>query len=405
MNIPKLTIVQGAATAFTMDAYGGAFTGSETITGVITRGDGQAALLSPTLAWDDYTEGTVTLTVGETDFDTLTPGPYLLLVKANSVLILVAAVALLPNVGIGTPTRALTTPAEAVGLVPSLATSQDDFNVLPLVLEASTRRIEEHCRRKLLLSDYDRLYVPNRCAAVILDSRPVPIISRCQTALGSGIEIRYTGSAQQATVAVAPTSTDVLTIATLTLKSVSSGVATTTTLTMSNYTTVSALVTAIGAVSGWTAETDYGTRAASELFGTPGVYGAKDAAFVIPLYSQQIEQYTLDTRRGRLEFDPGIFNTSSYLPDDVRQVAVRVTYRAGYAYLTADIAAGYEPVPADLKLACVLVTQAMSKGGQVQVSGIKSQTVKDRSYTVNDQATAIPSVAQSILASYMDGYA
>lgn len=401
MNLFSLTATQGADIAYTIDASGGSFTGSETLAAVVTRGDGQASLLSVTPTWSDSTDGEVTLTLTTANLATLTPGSYLVLVKADSTLMAVGRLSVLPNVGVGTPTRALATPAEAIGLLPSLGSDQDDYNVLPFILEAATKKCEEYCGRKLVLSAFDRLYTLNQNAAIILHSRPVPVISRCQTALGTGLEIRYTGSAQQATVTVAPTTPDVLTISSLTLKSVSSGVETSTTLTISNYATITALETAIEAVSGWTAETDYGTRAATELFGTPGVFGAKDAACVLPLYMQQVPAYLVDSDRGRLEFDPAIFDTSSYLPNDTRQVAVRVTYRAGYAYLTADITAGYEPVPADLKIACVMSARAMLDASDMTTL-VKSQTVKDRSYTLNDKAIAIPSVAESILASYMD---
>jgi hypothetical protein len=401
VNLFQITAVQGTDHAFTVDASGGTFIGSEALTAVVTRGDGQAALLSLTPAWSDATEGQATLSLSTANLATLTPGPYLVLVKADAVLIAIGQLAVVPNVGVGTPARALVTPAEAIGLIPALATDQDGFNMLPFVLEAATRRCEEYCGRELVLSSFDRLYSLNQNSAIILHSRPVPVVSRCQTALGVGIEIRYTGAAEQATVTVAPTTPDVLTVSALTLKSVASGVETTTTLTLSTYVTIADLVAAIVAVTGWTASTFYGTTATTELFGTPGIFGAKAATVTIPIYSQQVYQYFVDTFRGRIEFDPGILSTSSYLPNDFRQYGVRIAYRAGFAYLAADLTAGYAPAPADLKIACVMTARALLDSAD-QTGLVKSQTVKDRSYTVNTEAVAIPPVAASILASYMD---
>lgn len=63
-----LTLLDDTATAIT-----GSFTGSESLSAEVWRGDDTAALFSPTVTWLSATNGTVTLAVSASDSGTLTP--------------------------------------------------------------------------------------------------------------------------------------------------------------------------------------------------------------------------------------------------------------------------------------------------------------------------------------------
>jgi hypothetical protein len=78
---------------------------------------------------------------------------------------------------------------------------------------------------------------------------------------------------------------------------------------------------------------------------------------------------------------------------------VRIVYRGGYAIEAADIAAGYEPPPGDLKKATVMTARSIQESA-LTASPVIQQSVQGRSYSKTGASGVIPTEAMSILNNY-----
>lgn len=113
-----------------------------------------------------------------------------------------------------------------------------------------------------------------------------------------------------------------------------------------------------------------------------------------------VTNYTLDGQEGVITL---AWNWRPAFASGWDETTIRAVYRAGYAYLQADLALGYEAVPADLKRACAMVANAMMSetdfvgpvfGQSINRSGVS------QSYQLRGDTSVIPKSAQVIL----DGY-
>lgn len=182
MAIPVFRAYQGNDAVFTATLSSSvAFTGSETMTTVLTRGDTQASLATFATTWNDPAAKTIDITMSGASLATLPPDSYLLIASqtGNTATFVVGVLNVLPNAGGVGGVRSLCTVPQALIMVPELLTYQAHFDQLPGTLEQATTACETYCRRKLLLTDFDRLYsrpfAGNR--EIRLDSRPVAVIT------------------------------------------------------------------------------------------------------------------------------------------------------------------------------------------------------------------------------------
>jgi hypothetical protein len=99
-----------------------------------------------------------------------------------------------------------------------------------------------------------------------------------------------------------------------------------------------------------------------------------------------IDEWDLEPQTGQLRVEPttGI----SYSSNGPSGRLIRVVYRAGYAVEQADLDLGRESVPGPLRKACAMVARTLQE--QALTAGpIKTQTVRDRSYTKTESPMAV----------------
>ncbi len=282
--------------------------------------------------------------------------------------------------------------------------TQDQIDFLPFALRSATRAIETYCQRPLVMDSYDHILRPNNSIKLRLRARPIVEVSRVASTLMAGLVITYTGSAQTASVQTITGSPTSMAVVTLTFSSTIAGVTTTSAINVTTYATFDLLAAAINALGGgWgaTVGNQMGSWSTGEAFGNPGVRGSVMEALDLNVYSRPLGQYQVDPDRGTIElgeFIPG--GTLIVNPRverwDTRRWGVRCTYRAGYAVTAADIALGYYSVPEDLQAACVMTCYAIMESAPM-AGPVKSQSVKDRSYTLKDSHNVIPDAASATL--------
>lgn len=277
-----------------------------------------------------------------------------------------------------------------------------------------------------MLTTFDKLYRPGRTRRIYLETWPVATVTSVTTDLISTMNVTNaaTNGVSIATVSMGragiwnqpyvPTS--------LTFTTVASGVPTVQVLQFADYATVQALSVAIGQLgNGWSVITNpggYGPMQVmnwppSRLFFAMGTFGAIGAQVQILAYLNDLTLYDVHSERGYIELNENIAEAYRYADraygqgfgwswssaTESRNANVRVQYRAGYAVAQADVAAGYEPVQDDLKMACVLTAQAILATAPM-VGEVQSQSVDGRSYTLRQDASIIPKSARVLCNGY-----
>lgn len=410
----ELRAIQGEGTVATVTFDDGAFQGTESLTATIGVGDAQAAILTLVPTWTAgqttgaYSQADVAL--ASTQTLALPWGVYnaqVSLADASSALAY-GWLTIYPGPG-GTAVpywRSLASVATAVGYLPDLAQNKQD--ALPHALAAATRAIEAYVQRPLVLDSYDHFVRPQNTSRLRLRARPVVELTRCASGLNSAVQVTNT-TATAATVNFVTTNPASLGVKSLVFTSTLSGVATTQTITVASYGTISLLTSAINALgNGWSATTasTVSDQASSEIIGTPGARDARTGTVDLFIASQPLSQYWLDPDHGTVEINQGfagngLVGNPRLERADSRNWGIRVTYRAGYAYLKADSDLGYYVVPEDLAAACITTANSILETAPIQAA-VKSQTVKDRSYVLRDNPAVIPDVAKTILARYLE---
>lgn len=393
------------------------FTGSPALTAVVWAGADQAAAATLTPTWVSATAGTISFVLSGATSATIPAGFYEVVISLDDDSQVLRRFYLDLSFAPGTSTyRSLARLSDCQALLPAFFSSGQSLDALPVALEAATVTIENYCGRILALTTFDKLYRPGRTRKIQLDAWPVPILTRLQTDLASVLTIGCNFTTNQiATVQLTASSQSSNTLATLIFNRIASGSLTTTTLTASTYTTVADLVTAINALGGgWyaTSSAPYSTWAVSEINANPGTYGVQDG-LGLQAFVRDIGEYSLDPATGIIELTenrPQAFRYSDrsygngygwFGAGDPRTANVRARYRAGYATAAADITAGYEPVPMDLRAACVMTTQAIIEAAPA-AGPVREQSVKDRSYKLHDGFGSIPESAKLILGKYIN---
>lgn len=400
--------IQGGDTAFVVDVSGGTWTGTETLTCAIHKGDGQAAWATLTPTWDtDFVDGLIDVTVPSATLDSLGPGSFYVDIYASGVVAARGRLNVLSGSGASDVLRVLCTPADAVAILPQITKNAQQIDGLGQVLMQATVECEKYCRRHLLLSDYDHFILPQNTTKLRLKNKPLAILTRLQTGMVVGLTISNTG-VTNATVTVNTTGTGMVGVKTLILTSWTNGIKSVdATLNMGSYATFNALATAIAGVgNGWGVTVgSYGGYPLIDAFGTLGTFDAK-SGYELLTHSDDVRSYDVDAERAVIQMHdwiPGNYTVRNPKLDrmDPRYYSVRATYRSGYAYLQADLALGYGGVPDDLQAACAFVAQSILEAGP-GIGPVLEQSVKDRSYKLRDEPSIIPPVAEDILQNYLE---
>lgn len=237
---------------------------------------------------------------------------------------------------------------------------------------------------------------------VQLRHAPVQRVNKIIFGWGSALTVTHTSSGIDATVSVyddpetAGGSTSVGGLRLVTCNS--SGVETATNLSFATYPSVSTLVTAINAVSGWSATTLNNVRTA-DLYATPGE-SALSRTVTLRYPDLTCYAYRLDARRASVEFELSWYNqwwsgggmpcwTTRFPAEDFQGISV--SYRGGY-----------ESIPADVQLACheILKEVYMSR---TQNTTLRGETLGPFSIQYADLSIAQASRVRENLAAYIDG--
>jgi hypothetical protein len=407
---------QGVSQSFTIQVRDGAgnpilgqYAGTELLACVVWAGADQSAAANLTPTWVSGPLGTVKVLLSGAVTATVLAGLYEVSVQLadGSEMLWVGFLDLSPAAGTATY-RSLAKLSDVQALLPDLFGNPHALDALPVALEAATRAIETYCRRLLVLTSFDRIYRPARTRKIQLHTWPVPILSRIKTDLAVVASITCSNTINQvATVQMTATGPHTNALATLTFSRIASGVPSTT--------TVGGLVSAINALGGGWAATvaaPFASWPVSELNANPGTFGGLDG-LDLQAFTRDISRYNLDPINGVIELTenrPQAFRYADHSfgfgygfgyagASDPRYAGVRVQYRGGYAVSSGDVALGYQPVPADLRTACVMTAQAILEG--VPAAGpVSEQAVKDRSYKLKDDHQIIPMSARIILGRY-----
>jgi hypothetical protein len=401
--------VQGGSFAITDTLSGGTFTGSETLAGTVSRGDGRAALFNFTPTWVDPTTRQIGITLSSDDLDAIGTGSYF--INAGVVggpIVSIGVLHIVAGMSTGTGLRSLVTPSEAVAIIPDILVNPDQFDALPGLLADATTMMEVECERTLVLTNFDGIWPQSAYGytRTIELEYPVADITKVQTQAVEAIRLQcITG--ERASVRIVPTSPTSRQIASVVLSRTVSGVpATPVTITLASYATLAQLQAALQ-VAGWTATSTAGYDAypATEL-----VNVASTGANTIGLGpNQTVGLWLFDgshtdyevTKKGVLRIQAA----GTWTDDRTQSVqgrrfsGVRVVYRGGYAIEPADVAAGYEPAPGDLKKAAVMIGRSIQESA-LTASPVIQQSVSGRSYSKTGTSGVIPPEAMSILRNY-----
>lgn len=206
-------------------------------------------------------------------------------------------------------------------------TPSTDDTLLGNLITGATDVIERHTNRTFQQASYDDVYDGNGLRLLILDHFPIISIDSIRSTPLNVMTVQNTSTAvSRATVRVTTTG--------VTLTSVTSAVTSTTPLLFATYTTLTALATAIGAVSGWTATvtTNYETYSSADLRAVQGSLNAKLTPAWLILHSQDINDFRVEEDTGVIDY-PYVFHRGSG--------NWRVIYTANFAV-----------VPESIKQAC-----------------------------------------------------
>ena len=239
--------------------------------------------------------------------------------------------------------------------------------------------IEKYCNRGLERTERTE-YHTLRTGQVFCRAYPIDHVARiCSSSVDA---LTITGTGEVATFAVTATG--------LTLNRIASGTRTTTTLTFASNTTLTALATAIAAVTGWSATvaSGYGNYPSADLIeGQSG--NAKTTAPVGLWVDDTTPAYDIDTRTGVITL--GHLGRNAWLADyrGCNVNRVRITYTGGYA-----------TVPADLQQACadLVGLKWNNKAGAIQ-----SESLGEYSYSISTaDLNACPLNTRKTLDAYRD---
>lgn len=261
--------------------FGCGFVSTDAITAKVWAGDSTTVLCTPSVAWGGTLNGVTytaatgalitlwTITLGPSDAAGLAPGVYRLQVFGShggaTGRLWDGLLEVRDSAGSGTVSGLITlTYAESALTRTRLSREERDF--LPTLVTIASDEIVKWCgQRDFIRQTYTEEYTAELDGRVMLRQMPVNNVTRImgypQTVLCITGD---TGSMQQAWISYSTTGdwyTNTLAFTGLVLNSVSAGVLSTTPILFAGYPTLAQLAAAIGAVPGWTANTQGGFAA------------------------------------------------------------------------------------------------------------------------------------------------
>lgn len=292
----------------------------------------------------------------------------------------------------------LATPGDMLLMVPSIRSDPDRIAALPLALRTATNMVRRFTNRYFTRTDYTEFLAPSLEGQICLKEIPVNEVYRVSHRLKTAITITASAASFQTAYVNFITKDGAYSMPSnlefigINLVSAASGVSQTTPLYFSSMTTINDLVTAVNAVSGWTATatTDYGLWPIGEIYGDAISQGAlTNRGVQLRVFSEDVSTAHVDRRTGMLSI--GISQYSGVGPSwgpawsafDFQGLyfgdqTVRVNYNAGFT-----------TVPEAIRSATIEIAKLV--GDQLLVDfNLKSEDIGDYSYDLNDTLLTIP---------------
>jgi hypothetical protein len=276
-------------------------------------------------------------------------------------------------------------------------TASTDDTLLVQLINSVSAEIERVCGTQFKARDRRLWLNLTNQRRLLLPNPPIQHVTRLAYGTANAISVTYSGSAitAQASVYRDPEDPDAGGIRLQTIST--AGTATTTSLTFTLYPSLTAMKTAIDAVSGWSATVQV-NRPSAELHVTGGE-SAKSRTVTFTYADQDYcDVYRLDNQLGHVEFATGSFGQGWWPADGYFG---RRPMPSGFQEMFVQYRAGYETIPADVALVCREMVKEMWYAGK-QNTGVKSSTLGPYSVTFND---AQEDRVRARLAKYMSGSA
>jgi hypothetical protein len=242
---------------------------------------------------------------------------------------------------------------------------------LNLACNSVHRFIKEYTGRVLPSTSHADRYDGGK-QYIYLDNFPVSAVSRVAYGKYCAVKVKNTGTVTNATVSVSTTAVTVT-------KDGSSS-----TLAFADYTTLSALETAINALSGWSAEvvdSNYDSYASDNLLPAWGLYCLDEYAYLhIP--SQHLNGFELYEDDGVLYYEGG--------------------FPSGHRNVFVDYTAGFSTIPGDIKEAALEAIKWLYDSYKNNRLGIVSRTIADGTMTI--ETSDLPKTALRVFDLYRRRY-
>ena len=279
---------------------------------------------------------------------------------------------------------ALTTLAGLKSQLGITGTDQDDW--LTDLINATTERIERETGLRFAATDYVYWHSGRGERDIVLPQYPIIRLNAAACGVRNGISVAYSGSAIFAQVAVSTTGIRLSTTAT-------DGTVTATDIAWSSYPTLSTVVAAIDAVSGWTASLSGNDGLAKHA--RPGTTDTKRQTATLEVADDYTHATLFDAEAGLVALGDGAYAFDVYGGGGYAS-GPAVAY--GRQNIMVDYRAGYETIPADLDQIAREFAAGMYYGASTN-SNLQSESLGSYSYSLADKTT-ITDGMRAVLARY-----
>jgi hypothetical protein len=304
--------------------------------------------------------GTSTLTFADANKDTITE----LVTAINAVPGWTAGA--IYNGSAASTDLVVTGAVSCLGAANELTLKIEDNYKLEKLIDRATDYIERYCNRKLYTRSYSReAYRGTGYPRLLLDNYPVTAVSRLSYGRKNAFSITNTTATNNATAEITSTA----------IKLSADGAAATS-LAFADYATLTLIIAAINALSGWTAtlpDSSLGARKSTDLLVRPAMHCLSVTVCYAELPDDDLTDYfvvdpTEDRNYGAIEVVGG--------------------FQRGEEYFI-DYTAGYTTIPAALEEACLELVKF--KYEQLKHDrNLRSESLGDYSYTIADFKSALP---------------
>lgn len=253
--------------------------------------------------------------------------------------------------------------------------------LLTELINAASAKIKRMTNRDFVATNYVEWYDGNLQDELVLRQWPVLRVNRVLDRVTGGLRLKYTSGSDIIASAQVYTSGD----GGLRLNTVNaSGAETTNDLSFATYKSLSALETAIDALSGWTSTTV--TNTLTKYLVPAGAVDCLSVDRTLDVVTAPEREYRVDYNRGALGFVSNDWH-HGYSTRGIGVGGIDSTYpmKAAYQSILVDYRAGYETVPADINYVAREFVQALYYAG-LQNNALQQESLGSYSYTLADQS-------------------